>query len=112
MFGIKVAATLLLVSDLVFQATPPGRPRPPVEYVRPVPKPAPLIELFVAPPPAPVSAEPSAPRDEESYVLVKGLDGRLLVLPSIMAELALTNGQEITLEQMYQLLDYNNRKLY
>jgi hypothetical protein len=109
MFSLKVAATLILASGHVTQFTPPKPPRAPVVMVKP-PAPAPLINLFSTPTPA--AAVEDAPEGyEDSFVRVEGVEGRLVVLPSIMQEFNLTLGQEIPVHLMYQLLE-RNRKLY
>lgn len=107
---IELASNIILASALVFNSPAPGKPRAPVELVRPAPAPAPNLNLFSAPSVEPAPA-PTPPGYDDSYVRVEGLDGRLVILPSIMQEFKLTVGQEIKLELMYELLE-RNRKLY
>lgn len=111
MFSLKVAAALILTSGHVTQFTPPKPPRAPVVMVKPpAPAPAPLINLFSTPAPA-AAVEDAVEGYEDSFVRVEGVEGRLVVLPSIMQEFNLTLGQEIPVHLMYQLLE-RNRKLY
>lgn len=107
MFILKAAAALTLASIPLVQSVPPAPPKKPVEYVEPQPA-APAINLFQ-------SAEPAAPAvaeaNGESFVTVEGLNGKLLVLPSIMQQYQLNIGQTISQEMMYRLLEFN-QKLY
>ena len=113
MFIIKPLSDVVLASMLVFSApTAPGKPRPPVVYVRPAPQPIlPILSLLA--PAANAKPEPAeeTPGYEDSYVRVKGLEGRLVVLPTLLTEFKLSVGEEIELDVMYQLLEYNNRML-
>jgi len=111
---IKLTALTVLASITTFQSSnKPGTPRDPVTLVKPTPTvPAnPIANLFTP------QAEAKAPEQEkpvgyeDSYVIVKGIDGRLVVLPTIMQEFKLVVGQEIEIEMMYLLLE-RNRKLY
>jgi hypothetical protein len=110
---IKLTALAVAASVTTFQSSPqPGKPRDPVTFVKPAPTPAaPILNLFTAPEPAAPVENVTPAGYDDSYVLVKGLDGRLVVLPSILEEFKLTVGQEISLEMMYYLLE-RNRKLY
>lgn len=110
MLSLKVASTLILASVPLTQAVPPKPPRAPVVMVKPAAPPAPILNLFSTPAPA-AQVEDVPEGYEDSFVLVEGLEGRLVVLPSIMQEFNLQLGQEIPVHLMYQLLE-RNRKLY
>ncbi len=88
MLTIKLAAMVILAADLRV-VTPSARPEPPrVQYVEPQ------------------KAPPDAVFDE-SYVLVQGLEGRLIVQPEVLQELKLQSGDTVTQDEMYRILSKN-----
>jgi hypothetical protein len=89
---IEIASALTLASQLVFHAPGPAVKAPaPVQYVKPGEKPV-TIGVF-----------------EESFVTVQGLEGRLIVLPSILEEYKLRSGQEIDQATMYSIFERNQK---
>lgn len=85
--AIKVASLIVLAADLgpgpKVAVAPPS-----VQYVEPR------------------TAEPGVVFDE-SYVIVQGLEGRLLVPEVLMQEMKLQPGDEVTQDEMYRILQRN-----
>ncbi len=86
---------LILASSLVFAApTTPPQPRPPKAEFRKPAQEAPRATIGIF---------------EESFVIVQGLEGRLMVDPALLAEYKLRSGQEIDQALMYQILERNQK---